>query len=194
LAQLYKLNTTIVQPPEINTNIFIRYNSSLYDINSFLKPIPGLFSSLTTSSSNWNGCFSLKSLVGNYTGFIIKIRRASDNNTMSFYSTITGTLTSGTNGTGTTIATFLSATTGFVDTWYDQSGKNNHATQTVTASQPIIDIINNTWEGKLDKNSVVVLDELKYEKLYDVLDYCESENIPVIGYVQNYYKKRIKII
>jgi len=59
---------------------------------------------------------------------------------MSFYSTTTGTLTS---DTGIAIATFLSGSTGFVDTWYDQSGKGNNATQTNTTVQPKIDITNN---------------------------------------------------
>jgi hypothetical protein len=164
LAQLYKLNTTIVQTPATKTNIFTRYNSSLYDINSFLNPNASvstvsntLFSSLTTSSTNWNGCFSLKLLVGTYTGFIITIRRASDNNLMSFYSTTTGILTSGPNETGTTISTFLSATTGYVDTWYDQSGKNNHATQIVTASQPMIDIVNNCLNVGYSNNANLFL-------------------------------------
>jgi hypothetical protein len=107
---------------------------------------------LTTSSTNWNGCFSLKLLNDAYSGFIINIRRASDNNTMSFYSTNSGVLTSEPNGSGTTIATFLSATTGFVDTWYDQSGKNNHATQTVLASQPLIDLTNNCLDFGYSNN------------------------------------------
>ena len=101
-----------------------------------------LFSTLTTPSTNWNGVFSLKLLVSSYTGFTIKIRRT-DNTFMSFYSTTTGVLTSGINGTGTTIATFLSGSTGFVDTWYDQSGKGNNATQTTTTLQPIMDLTNN---------------------------------------------------
>jgi hypothetical protein len=149
LAQLYSLNSTIVQIPAINTNIFTRYNSSLYDINSFLNPnvsvVPtgGLLGTLTTTSPSWKSCYSLRKLVGIYSGFIINIRRASDNNTMSFYSTDTGVLTSEPNGAGTEIATFLSATTGFVTTWYDQSGKNNNATQTNAAFQPIIDLTNN---------------------------------------------------
>ena len=160
LAQLYQLNSTIVTLPAINTNIFTEYNGSKYDINSFFNPnerLITLFSGLTTSSTNWNGCFSLKLLVSDYTGFIIKIRRASDSNTMSFYSTMTGILTSGTGGTGTTIATFLSATTGYVDTWYDQSGKNNHATQTVTASQPMINIVNNCLDFGYSNNANLFL-------------------------------------
>ena len=162
LAQLYTLNSAIVPFPAIKTNIFTRYNASLYDINSFLNPNASvstatIFATLTTTSTYWNGCFSLKLLNGIYSGFIIKIRRASDSTTMSFYSTTTGTLTSGTNGTGTTIATFLSATTGYVDTWYDQSGKNNHATQTVTTSQPIIDITNNCLDFGYSNNASLFL-------------------------------------
>lgn len=162
LAQLYTLNSAIVPFPAIKTNIFTRYNASLYDINSFLNPnasvsTAAVYSSLTTSSTNWNGCYSLKLLNGAYTGFIIKIRRASNNETMSFYSTTTGTLTSGPDGTGTAIATFLSATTGYVDTWYDQSGKNNHATQTVLASQPLIDLTNNCINFGFTNNASLFL-------------------------------------
>jgi len=143
LAQLYKINPTSNTNPYILTNMNIWYNTQWYDLSFFFGPKYGLFSSLTTTSNFWNGCFSLKLINIAYTGFIITIRRANDNNSMSFYSTITGTLTSGTNGSGTTIATFLSGTTGYVTHWYDQSGKGNHATQPTTASQPIIDIINN---------------------------------------------------
>ena len=40
--------------------------------------------------------------------------------------------------TGTTLANWLGGTTGYVSTWYDQSGKGNHATQATTANQPVI--------------------------------------------------------
>lgn len=77
---------------------------------------------------------------------------------MSFYSnTTTVNLTSETGGTGTTIATFLSGTTGYVDTWYEQSGKGNHATQTSTISQPIIDITNNCIDFGYSNNSSLFL-------------------------------------
>jgi hypothetical protein len=61
---------------------------------------------------------------------------------MSFYSTPKGTLTSEINGTGTPISTFLNGTTGYIDTWYDQSGKGNHATQTTFSSQPVFNVSN----------------------------------------------------
>jgi hypothetical protein len=43
--------------------------------------------------------------------------------------------------TGGTYATWIGASTGYVTQWWDQSGKNAHATQSTTGSQPIF---NNT--------------------------------------------------
>ena len=40
--------------------------------------------------------------------------------------------------TGRTLASWLSGSTGYVTTWYDQSGQGNHATQATAANQPII--------------------------------------------------------
>jgi hypothetical protein len=40
--------------------------------------------------------------------------------------------------TGQTLANWLGGATGYVTTWYDQSGRGNHATQATAASQPII--------------------------------------------------------
>ena len=40
--------------------------------------------------------------------------------------------------TGQTLVRWLSGSTGYVTTWYDQSGLGNHATQATAANQPII--------------------------------------------------------
>jgi len=40
--------------------------------------------------------------------------------------------------TGRTLANWLGTATGYVTTWYDQSGAGNHATQATAANQPII--------------------------------------------------------
>jgi hypothetical protein len=40
--------------------------------------------------------------------------------------------------TGQPLANWLGGATGYVTTWYDQSGLGNHATQTVAANKPII--------------------------------------------------------
>lgn len=141
LAQLYYINPTLITNPLKITNMNTLYNGQYYDLNSFLNKNTqaALLNSLSTTVSNCNGCFSLKLLVSGYTGYVLRIRRT-DNTYMSFNSTSTGSLT---NDAGTTIATFLSGSTGYIDTWYDQSGKGNHATQTTTSSQPLFDVTNN---------------------------------------------------
>jgi hypothetical protein len=142
IAQLYYINPSLISPPVTLTNMNTLYNGTYYDLNSFFKKpvVNGLLSSLTTPISSCNGCYSTRLLNGNYTGYILKIRRA-DNIFMSFYSNTTGSLiTSGQNGSGMSIYTFLSGANGYIDTWYDQSGKENHATQTNTSLQPMFDV------------------------------------------------------
>lgn len=61
----------------------------------------------------------------------IRIRRASDGSELDV----------GFSGTGldiNTVNTFCSGTNGFVTTWYDQSGNNNHVLQGALTSQPQI--------------------------------------------------------
>jgi hypothetical protein len=40
--------------------------------------------------------------------------------------------------TGQTLASWLGGATGYVATWYDQSGKGNHVSQSITGNQPTI--------------------------------------------------------
>ena len=83
--------------------------------------------------------FSLRLLIPTYTGPIIRIRRSNDDVVSDFYADSTQSwLTTGANNTGTTYATWIGANTGYVVTWYDQSGKGNHATQSDTTLQPQI--------------------------------------------------------
>jgi len=80
--------------------------------------------------------YSLRKVSASYDGFAVEVRRDWDNESGSFGFDINGeldtvsllTFVTGSAGTGS----------GFVQTWYDQSGNNNHATQTATGSQPLI--------------------------------------------------------
>lgn len=54
-----------------------------------------------------------------------------------FYADRLGNLLTG-PVTGQTLASWLAGGTGYVTTWYDQSGAGNHATQATAANQPII--------------------------------------------------------
>lgn len=95
------------------------------------------------STSTCHGAYAAFRVSSTYTGPTINVRRSSDNATSDFYANAYGQFGTAVNGTGTTIESWLGSSTGYVTTWYDQSGKGNHATQTTTSQQPTIDIIHN---------------------------------------------------
>ena len=84
--------------------------------------------------------FSLRAVKGLSTGGTAKavqVRRASDNATQDFYADRLGNLLTA-PVTGTDLATWLGGATGYVATWYDQSGAGKDATQTNQALRPSI--------------------------------------------------------
>ena len=102
------------------------------------KPIY-LGNQLSTSTiSTMRGLYAFTLLLTTYSGPVAKIRRASDGISLDFYANITGTIGTSAYGAGTSLASWLTSTTGYVSTWYDQSGLGNNMIQTTTASQPRI--------------------------------------------------------
>jgi hypothetical protein len=78
------------------------------------------------------GAYSLRKLKVSYSGYAIRVRRSSDNaeQNIGFNSS---------DGLDTeSLLSFVGSGSGFVTTWYDQSGNSNNATQTTAASQPAI--------------------------------------------------------
>lgn len=75
--------------------------------------------------------YSVRKLDKDYTGFAMEIRRQSDNATQNI-----GFV--GENLDVTSINTFCSGTTCYVQTWYDQSGNGRDAEQATFANQPTI--------------------------------------------------------
>ena len=71
---------------------------------------------------------SLRDLTG-ADPFVVKVRRSSDNTTSDFRASevLDGTL-----------AAWVGAGSGYVDTWYDQSGNGNHVVSTANSYQPRI--------------------------------------------------------
>jgi hypothetical protein len=110
----------------------------------FLTPSPPLaqtaiFSQLSsTALSACRTAYAFRLVNPRYTGFCVEVRRASDNTLQNFYADVNGNLTTGPFNTGININTFISGTTGFVKTWYDQSGLAKNLTQTTNATQPQI--------------------------------------------------------
>jgi hypothetical protein len=76
--------------------------------------------------------YSLRKLSSTYSGSAIRVRRSSDNTEMNIGFNSDGSLNT------SALLTFVGSGNGFVTTWYDQSGNNINANQTVAASQPLI--------------------------------------------------------
>jgi hypothetical protein len=75
--------------------------------------------------------FSSRKLRSEYTGSALKVRRSSDNTTQDIGFRLRELDTAA-------LATFVGSGSGFVDTFYDQSGSGLNATQTTLADQPRI--------------------------------------------------------
>jgi hypothetical protein len=87
---------------------------------------------LLDSYSGASAAYSLRNLSSAYRGPLIRVRRSSDNAERDIYGTFRGDLDLA------ALTSFVGANSGFVTTWYDQSGSGRHATQATAASQPRI--------------------------------------------------------
>ena len=81
---------------------------------------------------NAAAAYSLRKLDKDYTGSAIRVRRSNDNSEQDIGFTSSGDLDTG------ALKNFVGANSGFVTTWYDQSGNARNATQTTAARQPRI--------------------------------------------------------
>jgi len=95
-------------------------------------PILDTMSSAGKSAAR--GIYALYRANSTYQGSTIKLRRSSDNATSDFYADVYGNLT---DASGSTFSSWIGSSTSYVDTWYDQSGNNFHATQSTTNLQPV---------------------------------------------------------
>jgi hypothetical protein len=107
-------------------------------VNTTLTGTP-LFSQLSASAtSSAVGAFSLRAVNGT-SARAVQVRNGTTSATQDFYADRLGNLLTA-PVTGTPLATWLAGATGYVTTWYDQSGAGNHATQATAANQPIINM------------------------------------------------------
>jgi hypothetical protein len=99
----------------------------------------GIIDNITsTGRGNAVALYSFKLVLKSYSGPIVRVRNGSDNSLSDFYASTIGTLGTGALGTGTTLSSWLNGASGYVHTWYDQSGRAKHLTQTTNALQPTI--------------------------------------------------------
>jgi hypothetical protein len=94
-----------------------------------------LFQSISSgAASSAKGIYSLYAINGT-NPLVINVRNGSTSATSDFYGSTSGSLT--TSG-GQTISAWLAGATGYITTWYDQSGLGNHAVQATAGTQPSI--------------------------------------------------------
>lgn len=103
------------------------------NINSYYRIYwQGNGTALLDNFSGASAAYSLRNLSSAYTGPLIRVRRSSDNVERDIYGTFGGDLDIA------SLVAFVGANSGFVTTWYDQSGNARHATQATAGAQPRI--------------------------------------------------------
>jgi hypothetical protein len=129
-----------------NSNETTISTSSLTFTTSYLTSILDSLSSTTKSNLIYSGttlsagAYGTRLLYGRYKGFIMTIRRSSDNTIQNFYADISGNLGTTFFGGGTSLTTWLGTSYAYVTQWWDQTGNGNHAIQTNISAQPIYNI------------------------------------------------------
>lgn len=109
--------------------------------NKFGNSFTGILNKISVPTAT---AYSLRLLNKDYTGNAIRVRRSSDNAETNI-GFVNGKLDTA------TLLTFCGAGSGFVTTWYDQSGNGRNATQTTANNQPrIVNIgVLETLNGKV---------------------------------------------
>jgi len=92
----------------------------------------GTQTSLLDTYTGSAAAYSLRALNSQYTGPLIRVRRSSDNAEADVYALANGDLDT------TRLLAFVGAGSGYVVTWYDQSGNARNATQATSTAQPRI--------------------------------------------------------
>lgn len=122
------------------------YKSPGYTTPARLTGTP-LFSQLSSAAvASAMGAFSLRAVNGS-SAKAVQIRNGTTSATQDFYADRLGNLLTA-PVTGQTLSRWLGGATGYVATWYDQSGKGNHMSCSSTGIQPKIDLVNNWVDFK----------------------------------------------
>jgi hypothetical protein len=92
----------------------------------------GDFAGLLDSFPSSAAAYSLRNLDKDYLGPLVRVRRSNDNAEQDIFGDYYGNLDT------VGLKNFVGANSGFVTTWYDQSGNARNATQTTANDQPRI--------------------------------------------------------
>jgi hypothetical protein len=128
---------------------------------------------LSVSSS---AAYSLRKLRNAYTGNAIRVRRSSDNAEADIGFTTSGDLDT------VALLAHCGAGSGFVTTWYDQSGNGRNATQTTAESQPRI--VSNGVLETLNGKPAIRYDGVNDNLQATVPSLANQNNISFVGVTQ----------
>ena len=123
-------------------------------------PGPGPGPGYTPPLDDYTGAlvaYSIRKVRSAYSGFAIEAERFSDGATQDIGFDSNGLIDT------TALSTFASGSIVGVRTWYDQSGNDNHAVQTVQANQPRIYDGSNFYETESGKLYVIGSGQLWWE-------------------------------
>lgn len=108
-------------------------------INPYAFATGGGFTGLLDTYTGATVAYSVRLLSSTYSGALVRIRRSSDNAEKDFYPDTSNELSmSSEDGAGTSLSTWISTDSGYIVTWYDQSGNGNNLARTVASNQPRI--------------------------------------------------------
>lgn len=110
--------------------------------------------------------YSFRKLRAAYAGSAVRIRRSSDNAEQDIGF-------SGEDFDAASAATFISGGSGYIVTWYDQSGNGLDATQATAGDQPIYDATGGP--GSLPSMNFVSSDALRTSSSLDMVSYVTSQ-------------------
>ena len=134
------IGTSIFTPPTAPLTTYSSGTTTmLLNVPAALLGLTGtpLFSQLSQdATSSAVGAFSLRAVNGTSVK-AVQVRNGTTSATQDFYADRLGNLLTA-PVVGQSLADWLGGATGYVTTWYDQSGRGNHATQATAANQPII--------------------------------------------------------
>jgi len=131
----------------------------------------GDFAGLLDSFPSSAAAYSLRNLDKDYTGPLVRVRRSNDNAEQDIFGDYYGNLDT------VGLKNFVGANSGFVTTWYDQSGNARNATQTTTTQQ--VRVVNAGTVDRRNGKVTMVFDGSNdnFNTTYDGLDLATGDTL-----------------
>lgn len=147
--------------------------------NAHNHEAPPVFTGILDTYTGAKVAYSVRWLNSAYSGALVRIRRSSDSAEKDFYPDGSNVLSmTSEDGSGTSLSTWIGSDSGYVVTWYDQSGNGNDGVRPTAAFQPRIV---NAGSLEVDPNNGIVA--IKFDGSDDSFTLTSAISVP-----QNYYQ------